>query len=162
MIWGCGGSTKNVTFIFFFYQMFKINIRRSTYDFSWMGIPRGGTPILWHGREVPWWWPSFLRFSIRLGALFSILKPLKQPGSIWLTTHCVDIQSNWPPLSQFSIQLTPFFWTLSDHIGSIFQACAEPPYQNFCRVPADQNMSKWRCTCSRCLNSCILVLQIGK
>ncbi len=93
----------------------------------------GGTSILGHGREVPRWWPSFLRFSIWLGALFSILKPLKQPGSILLTPHCVDIQSNWPPFSQFPIQLIPFFWTLSDPIGSIFQACAEPPYQNICR-----------------------------
>ncbi len=49
--------------------------------------------------------------------------------------HCVHIQSNWPPFSQFPIQLTPFFWSLSDPIGSIFQACAEPPYHIFCRVP---------------------------
>ncbi len=30
----------------------------------------GGTPILGHGREVPWWWPPFGGFSIRLGHYF--------------------------------------------------------------------------------------------
>ncbi len=30
----------------------------------------GGTHILGHGREVPRWWPPFLRFSIRLGLYF--------------------------------------------------------------------------------------------
>ncbi len=68
----------------------------------------GGTPILGHGREVLWWWPSFLRFSIRLGALFSILKPLKQLGSIWLAPHCVDIQSNWPLFPNFQSNWPPF------------------------------------------------------
>ncbi len=31
---------------------------------------RGGTPILRHGREVPWWWPPFLGFPIWLGPYF--------------------------------------------------------------------------------------------
>ncbi len=29
-----------------------------------------GTPILGHGREVPWWWTSFWGFSIWLGPYF--------------------------------------------------------------------------------------------
>ncbi len=31
---------------------------------------RGGSPIVGHGREVPRWWPAFLRFSIQLGLYF--------------------------------------------------------------------------------------------
>ncbi len=72
----------------------------------------GGNSHTWAWLGVPQWWPSFLRFSIRLGSLFSILKPLKQPGSIWLTPHFVDIQSNWPPFPQFPNQLTPLFFNL--------------------------------------------------
>ncbi len=95
----------------------------------------GGTPILGAWYEGSAVMTFFLRFSIRLGALFSILKPLNQTGLIWLPPHCVEIQSNWPPFSQFPIQLTHFFWTLSDPIGPIYQACVEPPYQQFCPVP---------------------------
>ncbi len=29
--------------------------------------PGEGTPILGHGREISWWWPTFWRFSIWLG-----------------------------------------------------------------------------------------------
>ncbi len=33
-------------------------------------IPGVGTPILEHGRDVPRWWPPFLKLSIRLGPYF--------------------------------------------------------------------------------------------
>ncbi len=100
------------------------------------GWYRGGTPILGNGREVLRWWPSFLRFFIWLGALFSILKPLKQPGSIWLTPHCADIQSNWPPFSQFPIQLTPFFEPCQILLGPFFKLVLSLPTKNFAEYPA--------------------------
>ncbi len=33
-------------------------------------LPGEGTPIPGHGREVMWWWPPFLRFSIQLDPYF--------------------------------------------------------------------------------------------
>ncbi len=46
-----------------------------------------GTPILGHGREVPQWWPLFLRFAICLG-----------PYASW--------RSDWPALSAEKISLS--------------------------------------------------------
>ncbi len=40
--------------------------------YFWLWVPQrsGGTSILGHGREVPWWWHPFWRFIIRLGPYF--------------------------------------------------------------------------------------------
>ncbi len=44
-------------------------------DLLWIVISRlrgDGTPILRRGRKVPRWWPLFLRFSNKLGSLYTI------------------------------------------------------------------------------------------
>ncbi len=50
------------------------------FQFVWQWYVLGeGTPILEHGREVPRWWPPFLRLSIRLGPIFyCVLNPVTE------------------------------------------------------------------------------------
>ncbi len=80
---------------------------------------------------VPQWWTCFWDFQSDW-VPFSASSN-SQARSDWplivLIFNPID-----PLFSQFPIQLTAFFWTMSDPIWSIFQVCAEPPYQTFCRV----------------------------
>ncbi len=45
----------------------KLNDRKLSWDNLCPGV---GTPILWHGMEVPQWWPPFFFFFNLIGSLF--------------------------------------------------------------------------------------------
>ncbi len=117
-----------------------------------------GTHILGHGREVPLWWPAFLRFSIRLGLYFipphNPIDPLFLQEKIGLSlSHLVpeilgpkvgvfftkmyystDFKHFVSIFPSFSIQLTPFSINFKFLAPSVLQKLRSNWVQFFFRV----------------------------
>ncbi len=127
--------------------------------------PREDTPILGHGREVQWWWPPFLRFSIWMGPYFM---PHHDPiDSCFLPKKLVCLSHLVPEifrpkvhlifhqnvlLNIFSIQLALFFIDLRWFLPLIFTKPYIRLVQKFYRMLNPQPKIWWSTLIFSCLH----------